>query len=651
MRDAAIKTSAFGILLLDRKVVELIMTNSGTWKSGSLFHKTATLVMLAALIVVPAVQRTEAATNVVVWDTGSQLTDAVDFESRAGWKSVPSELFEMEVDPSKAASDPGYYGREYSFKGDAVVENRSLVALFRSAQGRVVIYSKDVASLSSGGANRGTQPGRKMVEIVPLQSSTQPWTDSRFEILRNAGDQIALDVFFTAKGSPDASAILVFDKTGILEIKPAENMKGVSLRSSLEYGVVPGFIGDDLIYGAAEYQSANTLHVPAEHAFLGLLSGENAELLVTWPNGKLPMRLKLANGPEGNRLIESIDFDNSGQSIYLAPLSAPGIWHKETLARSFLEKEVRINWKRPFPARWKTQLYEAEVKTTFAFRESKGQIWRGVPGSYDYPVWFDGDSAYYHLSKKVPPKGESLIYFLEGQDTPLSFQTPMDIMKATLGRQMCDPIFDVAGRKLRTHHRRGGDGVHRACTCGCTEVIQAFFDKGEEVTGKDSIEEALGDMNYFVRCHVERIDEYRRFADDMIKFLQAQGSSSPELKPFLEGLEQIAQQIPHEFSVQKENMKSPGYAAELTRDTLALTSKKDPTNLKAYMELLKAWRAMGGAQDYLVAQCHMVTRKLCQEAGYGCADQPKAVNVAREIRSRCTQVLRNPDGYEIWANY
>jgi hypothetical protein len=224
-------------------------------------------------------------------------------------------------------------------------------------------------------------------------------------------------------------------------------------------------------------------------------------------------------------------------------------------------------------------------------------------------------------------------------------------MKATLGRQMCDPILDIAGRKLRTHHRRGGDGVHRACTCGCTEVIQAVFEKGEEVTRKDYIGEALGDMNYFVRCHVERIDEYRRFADDLIKFLQAQGSSSPELKPFLDGLEQIAGQIPQEYSVQKENMKSPEYVHELTRQTLALTSTKNTNNLNAYMELLKAWRGMGGAQDYVVAQCHMITRKLCQESGYGCAEQPKAVDVAREIRSRCRQVLRNPDGYEIWANY
>src|SRR5256714_12710189 len=116
-------------------------------------------------------------------------------------------------------------------------------------------------------------------------------------------------------------------------------------------------------------------------------------------------------------------------------------------------------------------------------------------------------------------------------------------------------------------------------------------------------------------------------------------------------MEQIAEQIRKEKSVQKENMKSLDYADQLAHQTIDLASRKDANNLKAYMELLKTWRAMGGAQDYVVAQCHAITRKLCQEAGYGCADQPKAVALAEEIRARCRATLRNPDGYEIWADY
>ena len=564
---------------------------------------------------------------------------------------MPTDLFLLEANPTKAASDPGYYGRDYSFKGDAVVENRSLVAVFWSAKGRVVIYSKANESVPGDASPGSTGPGRKILEFLPLQTETQRASISHCDILRNAGDEVALEVFFSAKGAADVSAVFVFGKTEIVEIKPAENWKGISLLSSLEHAVVPGFIGDDLNLSAAEYPPASTLFLPAENLLVGLLPGEADELVMTWPTGKQRVSLQLGNEQPEKHLIERIDFDNDGQSLYLAALGAPGIWHNETLSPAYLEKDVAIGWKRPFAAKWKTQLYEGEVKTAFAFRESEGEIWRGVPGSYNYPVWFKGDDAFYHLSKKVPPRGESLIYFLEGQNTPLSVSTPVDILKATLGRQTSDAILDIAGRKLRTHHRRGGDGVRRACTCGCTEVIQAIFEAGEEVAKKDTVAGALGDMNYFVEHHVGRIDEYRRFADAMIRFLQAKGGSSPELKPYVDSLEQIARQIPQEYSVQKENMGSPEHADQLTRQTLALTSNQDTNNLKSFKELLKAWRAMGGAQDYVLAQCHAITRKLCQEAGYGCVDQPKAVVLAKEIRARCRQILRNPDGYEIWADY
>ena len=60
-------------------------------------------------------------------------------------------------------------------------------------------------------------------------------------------------------------------------------------------------------------------------------------------------------------------------------------------------------------------------------------------------------------------------------------------------------------------------------------------------------------MIYFVHRHVERIDEYRRFADDLVKFLRGKGSA--ELKPFLDGLEEIAQKIPQQYELQKRNYR------------------------------------------------------------------------------------------------
>src|SRR5688572_26538371 len=104
------------------KCIQFMKLKQGLGMSKSLVQRTARLVLLAIIAGVTTIQRADAATSVVIWDTGSPLPDPGDAENRSGWKAVPSELLALEADPSKAASDPGYYGREYSFSGDAVVE-------------------------------------------------------------------------------------------------------------------------------------------------------------------------------------------------------------------------------------------------------------------------------------------------------------------------------------------------------------------------------------------------------------------------------------------------------------------------------------------------------------------------------------------------
>lgn len=591
-----------------------------------------------------------AASNVALWDTGTRFSSTVNLDDRTDWRPVPTDLLSLEADPPKARSDPGYYGREYTFRGDAVVENSKLCAVFWSAKGRVVFYAKPARAPGDELAKTNSVLKDKLFELAlsPDKTTTHEFTVA--EIVRNRDDEVALKIGLA--GAADWSAVLDFGSGEIVEINPSPEAKGVSLLGAFDYTVVPEFIDDDLIFDGNTEGKDSTLNLPAENLLLGLLSGESGELVMTWPSGKQRVHVGLSQDVSGGRRhLESIDFDNDGQSFYLAPLAAPGIWHRQPLSPSYLEKDVAIDWKRPFPAKWKTQLHEENLKTTFAFRPARGDIWRGVPGSYNYPVWFEGDQAFYHLSKKVPPKGESLIYFLEGQDTPVTVATPAEILRNTLGRPTADGILDLAGRKLRTHHRRGGEGVHRACTCGCTEAIQAIFEAGNEVNRKDEIKGDLEDMMYFVHHHVDRINEYRKFADDLSSFLQNEKSASPELGPYLDGLNEMVGQIPQECRVQQENMKDSPYADDLLRRTMLLTARKDTNNLTAYMELLKEWRAMGGAQDYVLAKCHIITRQLAQEAGYGCVNLPKAVTLAQEIRARARHTLRNPDGYEIWADY
>jgi hypothetical protein len=586
---------------------------------------------------IPATGSEGKMSNTLIWDTMSPFTDTVDLQDRTSWKPVPADLLTLESNPFIAFSDPGYYGREYAFNGDIVVENEHLLAVFRSKTGRVLIYSK---------ADSNT----KKLELVPLELKDKPAEITHCTILQNTGDQATLEVTFSGEGK-NLSAVIAFDRAGIVDVKPGRNIKGISIISPIAHGIVPNFIGDDLIFSPGDYASMNTLCVPSENLFVGLLEGQNDMLVVTWPEEKQQMKLVLGGNQQETRLFESIDFDNDGKSLYLAVLSAPGIWHEEELRPTYLEKDVTIEWKRPFRAKWITQLSEGRVQTTYTFREAKDKIWRGVIGHYTFPVWFSGDSTSYRLSKKIPPKGQSIIYFLERKDTPASVLTPVDIIKATLGRQTCDAILDLPGRKLRTHHRRGADGVRRACTCGCTEAIQAVFDAGQEVQKKEYVEGAVDDMVFFVTQHMGRIDEYQTFARNMVEFLNQTRKSASDLKPYLDRMEEIVQEIPQEYQSKQEVIMSLKYADELVQQTKSLTLKKEPGNLKAYEELSMKWRRMGGAQDDLVAQCHRITRKLLQQAGYGCTSSPEAVEIAQQIIIRCKKCLRNSDGYEIWADY
>ena len=143
--------------------------------------------------------------------------------------------------------------------------------------------------------------------------------------MRNAGDEARLQVSFASSGSTDLSAVFSFGKNEIIELKPEKGMTGIRLFSPIEYSIVPGFVGDDLIFGPAEYASADTLCLPAENVFVGLQSGEGTALVMAWPNGNQRLSLHRSADPQDRAVIESVDFDNDEQSLYCAPLSARGI--------------------------------------------------------------------------------------------------------------------------------------------------------------------------------------------------------------------------------------------------------------------------------------------------------------------------------------
>ena len=555
--------------------------------------------------------------NLQIWDTLSPFLDQINVRDKTGWEVVPAGT-----------------GRKYSPKGDIVVENEYLTAVFSSKRGKVIIHSK------SNSKNR--------MEFIPLQLKGKSANITSCKILQNTDDRATVEVYFSAK-KMNLSAIFSFSKKRIIGVKPAKNMKGISLLSPIEFAVVSGFIGGDLVFDPGAYSSIETLYILSENLFLGLLRGKDGMLVITWPEGKQELRL-IPDKKSKDRLFESVDFKNDGKNIYLAILDAPGIWHKEELKSSYMEKDVAIDWIRPFPAKWITQLYEDEVKTTYRFRESKRKsFWRGGVGTYTYPVWFKGENAFYHLGKKIPPKGESLVYFVErSKNTPSSVSTPADILKQTLDSQTYERVLDYEGRKQKSDSRPNPSVG--AATCGVTDKLKSIFEAGKEEENKEYIRGGTEDMLYHLTILTERVYEYQDFAHEMIGYLTLMKKDKTEVKPFLDKMENITKEIISAYHHQKENIKTLEYAEELAKKTVALSRKKSSDNLPAFLKLKQNWTGMGGSLEGLNRKLHTTVRKLCMEAGYSAAKQEAAVEIAEEIRRRTKKLLRNPNSYEIWSN-
>ncbi len=177
------------------------------------------------------------------------------------------------------------------------------------------------------------------------------------------------------------------------------------------------------------------------------------------------------------------------------------------------------------------------------------------------------------------------------------------------------------------------------------------FEAGTEVEKAEYIKGGTEDMIYFLASENDRAMEYQDFAKEMLNFLSTVKINKPDQKPFIEKMENITKELMSAYENEKENLKDADYAKKLAEETVALTKQKSPDNLNAFKKLKEEWTGMGGSVDDLNRTLHTITRKLFQEAGYECVDQPETVRLAEDIRRLTIECLRNPGSYEIWSDY
>ncbi|MCJ7796626.1 MAG: hypothetical protein MUQ56_07655, partial [Thermoleophilia bacterium] len=310
-----------------------------------------------------------------------------------------------------------------------MVETKGLIAAFASRPGEVLVCGSAPSPI--GAAIRPAELAKKQAIIA--STTMAELNDVVIVQAEFRADDQSLPITFTFRGGR------------IVAIRPEGRTRGISISAPIDLALVPSIVGDDLIYDPKDYPSAKTLSLPSEHVLLALLNGEGGMLVMTWQEAMPSVQLSLTTSA-GKKSIAAV-YLVGGKGVSLAILDAPGIWHREVLEPTYLERDVAMPWKPPFQAVWLTQLYEDEVKTTFEFQHEKQEHWRGGIGSYTMPVWFDGEKPMFSLGKQILPEGEAIIYFLERNwETPEQMDSPMDIVQHTLSADERADVLSIEGR-------------------------------------------------------------------------------------------------------------------------------------------------------------------------------------------------------------
>jgi hypothetical protein len=498
-------------------------------------------------------------------------------------------------------------------------------AVFARETGAVVIYSrpgpdgKETARIVLfAKVSTGKEEARKIASCTVVEKNE---SGAKLSVVFSAGDKLM-------------KANFTFSASGDLGVEPADDMQGISVRAEIGYGVLPGIVPDDVIYDPAKSPRAGVT-VPAENIFVCLLRGEHDIIACAWPRGDQKLRLV----PAADRTrFKALEIELAGRPAYLSIMSAPGIWHRQKLSSSFMEKDVVIGWRRPFPAAWKTQLLESGVMTSYGFSDHEEDIWRPDTGSYTYPVRFDDEKAVFHLGKKIPPEGYAFIYALEGhEDTPLVFMKRCSEDTAGI-------LAGIRERKEYAPPSRLKINVGYWHCWGTAMVKRTIYKYGMQARERKFLEEHLDNYLDLTASNQGRHQEYVEFAAAMKGRLDSWEKDDAGNRVYLARMQGLLEKMREQFTDPMEGATPAGLmqeAEDLGGRLKVLLPEEGTESYPEYCHIVARLNDISAGMHEEVGKWFGTgVREWFQQAAYGCADDPGAVKYAQEIRRAIRDMLK-----------
>ncbi len=470
-------------------------------------------------------------------------------------------------------------------------------------------------------------------------------------------------------GKPFSLRLRVLGDGPILECQTIAGIDRLGLAYLSPHAILPELFGDDLVLRAGESGERPRV-LPAEHAVLHPIDRGDALLLASWPPGVKEVEVR-KGAVEGRPAFVETDLPCSGpERIWISVLAGKAIWHETEAARFSFSEYKTLDWKPPFPARYRADLRREgpwALTDSWVRQPTRSKFWMAFLGNGFPPLCMNGDEAAFRLPrfrpglpfpKDLPPEiqytGPILIYPFRGEADASKVKAPdgawtvLDVLRATLGEDWTRTL-DIGEGVLEPEPFP--EGFVFLATCTATGKAEELFAKGKEKEEAGAIRSAFDDMNLFVSYHRTRIEEYLALAGGWRKMLDDRARAlapSPELKQAVADLDPLLAYFGDLFEESRDAIKSPAKCKGLTEEALALIERQDPDRVARMKGLGVAMRKIGGRQDDILCCFRMAAKALRQRAGqiHAASTDPAVRSLMRDLRLATRAALRTCSPYE-----
>jgi len=519
----------------------------------------------------------------------------------------------------------------HRFAGDAVLLNDRLAVVLRTKACGAELY----AQAPVGQAFQPAKVGQAFQPVIaPVPAAGSETNLKTFRILENTPGAVMVEASFqTSDGGVAKLSFRLTTGQVVLELRPGEGVARVRIQAASRYVAVPDFFGDDMVFQAAGF-SGLRLGLPAENFLLHFVDGGNGLVMCVWPSSRQQAAALLGGqGPQRTILGSEIQC-MPGKSVWIAALVGPGIWHEQAIAAAEAPRETILDWKPPFPAKWRASLVGTSgIGPSWYFRGSDDANETAGLAGEPSPCCLDAQRAMVQfqpamLGKAARDEPRSLVVYPidRSRTTPLTTFCPIDILRATLGVGPCQYILQTEG--LASDANPTPDNV--------MTFVEKQFSKKKEKKAADEIRDMLLQMANHVEHAQKRIAQYGELGHDVRRLCQDQAAGSAaahaaeSLRPTLDRLEEAVGSVSGAAQPVEQVRRLAGEVAALIgRQNAAAECRRLGLEV----------RRLGALQDRTLANCRMAARWMRQQAALWPAQSPDTAGLAKKIEARIDQTL------------